>query len=138
VIEGLNRALTELEQQLTDEVDVDELARIALTSTYHLRRMFSALAGMPLSTYVRRRRMTLAAAEVVAEDATLLEIATRYGYGSAEALGRAFREVHGVTPGEARRTDGTDDPATADLPPDHRRRHEHAPPRSREGRVHHR
>ena len=30
-----------------------------------LRRMFSSLAGMPLSEYVRRRRMTVAAAEVV-------------------------------------------------------------------------
>jgi hypothetical protein len=30
-----------------------------------LRRMFSSLAGMPLSAYVRCRRMTVAAAEVV-------------------------------------------------------------------------
>ncbi len=102
MIEELNGALARVEEQLAGEVDVDELARIAMTSTYHLRRMFSALAGMPLSTYVRRRRMTLAAAEVVADEATLLEIATRYGYGSTEAFSRAFRSVHGVTPGDAR------------------------------------
>lgn len=102
MIEELNRVIARVEQQLTGEVDVDELARIAMTSTYHLRRMFSALAGMPLSTYVRRRRMTLAAAEVVADQATLLEVAIRYGYSSTEAFGRAFHAVHGVTPGEAR------------------------------------
>ncbi len=102
MIEGLNRALADIERGLTGEVDVDALARTALTSTYHLRRMFSALAGMPLSVYVRRRRMTLAAAEVVAGDVPLLEIATRYGYGSTEAFGRAFRDVHGVAPAEAR------------------------------------
>jgi AraC family transcriptional regulator len=102
MIEGLNRALAHVEQQLTDEVDVEELARIASTSSYHLRRMFSTLAGMPLSSYVRRRRMTLAAAEVIAGDTTLLEVATRYGYGSTEAFGRAFRQMHGITPGEAR------------------------------------
>lgn len=104
MIEGLNRALAQVEQHLTGEVDVDDLARTAMTSAFHLRRMFSALAGMPLSTYVRRRRMTLAAAEVVAHEPSLLAIATRYGYGSTEAFGRAFREVHGVSPGEARRS----------------------------------
>jgi hypothetical protein len=65
-----------------------------------LRRMFSALAGMPLSEYVRRRRMTVAAAEVVTGIGDLLGIAVRYGYGSAEAFGRAFQSVHGVSPGQ--------------------------------------
>nr|WP_206314509.1 helix-turn-helix domain-containing protein [Streptomyces coryli] len=85
-------------------IDVGELARVAATSEYHLRRMFSALAGMPLSEYIRRRRLTVAGAEVLGGDATLLEIAVRYGYGSGEAFARAFRAVHGVGPGEARRT----------------------------------
>jgi AraC family transcriptional regulator len=102
VIDGLNRVLAEIEQQLNGEIDVEDLARTALTSSYHLRRMFSALAGMPLSTYVRRRRMTLAAAEVIAGRTSLLEIAIRYGYGSSDAFGRAFRDVHGVTPSAAR------------------------------------
>lgn len=102
MIDGLNRALDHLEAHLAEDVDVERLARIATTSSYHLRRMFSSLAGMPLSTYVRRRRMTLAAADVVAGELGLLEIAVRHGYGSAEALGRAFRDVHGLTPGQAR------------------------------------
>lgn len=63
-----------------------------------LRRMFSALAGMPLSEYVRRRRMTVAAPEVVTGIGDLLGIAVRYG--SAEAFGRAFQSVHGVSPGQ--------------------------------------
>jgi AraC family transcriptional regulator len=68
--------------------------------------MFSSLAGMPLSEYVRRRRMTVAAAEVVSGSQDLLGIAVRHGYGSAEAFGRAFRSVHGLSPGEARRDGG--------------------------------
>ncbi len=59
---------------------------------------------MPLSQYIRRRRLTVAGAEVLAGERTLLEIAVRYGYGSGEAFARAFRAVHGVGPGEARRT----------------------------------
>jgi AraC family transcriptional regulator len=104
VLERLNQAMEHIERHLDQSIDAAELARIAATSEYHLRRMFSALAGMPLSEYIRRRRLTVAGAEVLAGDERLLEIAFRYGYGSGEAFARAFRALHGVGPGEARRT----------------------------------
>ncbi|WP_340373895.1 AraC family transcriptional regulator [Streptomyces sp. SS7] len=104
MLERLNQAMEDIEGRLDGQVDVTELARVAATSEYHLRRMFSALAGMPLSEYVRRRRLTVAGAEVLAGRESLLEIAVRYGYGSGEAFARAFRAMHGVGPGEARRT----------------------------------
>ncbi|KUN06656.1 AraC family transcriptional regulator [Streptomyces yokosukanensis] len=104
MLERLNQALEHIEGHLDQDLDVKELARIAATSEHHLRRMFSALAGMPLLEYVRRRRLTLAGAEVLAGRETLLEIAVRYGYGSGEAFARAFRAMHGIGPGEARRT----------------------------------
>ncbi|MEV7771293.1 AraC family transcriptional regulator [Kitasatospora sp. NPDC086791] len=103
MLEHLNRAMEHIERHLDGEVDAAELARIAMTSEYHFRRLFSMLAGMPLSEYVRRRRLTVAGAEVLAGERTLLDIAIRYGYGSGEAFARAFRAVHGVGPGEARR-----------------------------------
>ncbi|MCC0096639.1 AraC family transcriptional regulator [Streptomyces flavotricini] len=104
MLDRLNQAMEHIERHLDQAIEADELARIAATSEYHLRRMFSALAGMPLSQYVRRRRLTLAGAEVLAGRATLLDIAVRYGYGSGEAFARAFRAMHGIGPGEARRT----------------------------------
>jgi len=103
VLEKLNQAMEHIEDRLDRRIEVTELARIAMTSEYHFRRMFSALAGMPLSEYVRRRRLTLAGAEVLTGERTLLEIAVRYGYSSGEAFARAFRAMHGVGPGEARR-----------------------------------
>ncbi|MFI5760893.1 MULTISPECIES: AraC family transcriptional regulator [unclassified Streptomyces] len=104
MLERLNQALDHLESRLDQEIDMAEVARIAAVSEYHFRRLFSALAGMPLPVYVRRRRMTLAGAEVLAGELTLLDVAVRYGYGSGEAFARAFRSVHGIGPGEARRT----------------------------------
>jgi len=95
-----------IERRLDQNIEAAELARIAMTSEYHFRRMFSMLAGIPLSEYVRRRRLTVAGAEVLAGERTLLEIAVRYGYTSGEAFARAFRAVHGIGPGEARRTGG--------------------------------
>jgi AraC family transcriptional regulator len=105
MITVLNRLVDLVEESLTEELDVAGLAVGLGTTEYHVRRMFSSLAGMPLSEYVRRRRMTVAAADVVAGD-DLLGIAVRYGYGSVEAFGRAFRSVHGVGPGDVRRDGG--------------------------------
>ncbi|MEV2276845.1 helix-turn-helix domain-containing protein [Nocardiopsis sp. NPDC049922] len=104
MLDRLNQALERIEEDPGTPVDVAAMAREALTTEHHFRRLFSALAGMPLSEYVRRRRLTLAAAEVLDTRRTLLEVAVRHGYGSAEAFARAFRALHGVGPGEARRT----------------------------------
>jgi AraC family transcriptional regulator len=101
VIAALNRLVDVVDAQLDTDIEVSAVASDAGTTEYHLRRMFSSLAGMPLSEYIRRRRMTLAAGDVIAGD-DLLAIAVRYGYGSAEAFGRAFRSVHGIAPADAR------------------------------------
>lgn len=101
----LNRVVEYIDDHLTDDLDISGLASSLGTTEYHLRRMFSSLAGMPLSEYVRRRRMTVAAAELIG-DGDVLGIAIRYGYGSTEAFGRAFRSVHGVGPADVRRDGG--------------------------------
>ncbi|MFF4826415.1 AraC family transcriptional regulator [Streptomyces sp. NPDC001312] len=106
MISALNQLVDLVEEHLAEELDVDGLARTLGTTEYHLRRMFSSLAGMPLSEYVRRRRMTVAAADVVRGEDDLLSIAVRHGYGSTEAFGRAFRAVHGAAPRDVRREGG--------------------------------
>ena len=106
MISALNQLVDLVEEHLAEELDVHGLARELGTTEYHLRRMFSSLAGMPLSEYVRRRRMTVAAADVVRGEDDLLSIAVRHGYGSTEAFGRAFRAVHGSGPGDVRRAGG--------------------------------
>jgi AraC family transcriptional regulator len=105
VIASLNRLVEVIEENLGEDLDLPRVAMGLGTTEYHLRRMFSSLAGMPLSEYVRRRRMSVAAADVLGQD-DLLTIAVRFGYGSTEAFGRAFRAVHGSSPGDVRRDGG--------------------------------
>ncbi|MFJ6756366.1 GyrI-like domain-containing protein [Streptomyces sp. NPDC091273] len=104
MLERWNQAMEHIECHLDQRIEVADLARIVVTSEYHFRRLFSALAGVPLSEYIRRRRLTVAGAEVLGGERTLLEVAVRYGYTSGEAFARAFRGMHGVGPGEARRS----------------------------------
>lgn len=105
MIAVLNQVLGHIEEHLTEEIDVASLTSGLGTTEYHVRRMFSSLAGMPLSEYIRRRRMTVAAADVLG-GSDLLGTAVRFGYGSTEAFNRAFRAVHGVSPADVRRDGG--------------------------------
>ncbi len=103
-LERMNQALAYIEANLADEIDFKEVERLALCSEYHFRRMFSFLAGLPLSEYIRRRRLTLAAFELAHSEARVIDVALKYGYNSPDAFTRAFVGLHGVTPAEARNT----------------------------------
>jgi len=105
MIGSLNQLVDLVDEHLSEPLDVAGLATQLGTTEYHLRRMFSAIAGMSLSEYVRRRRMTVAAADVIA-GRLLLEVAVSFGYGSTEAFGRAFLAVHGATPAQVRQNGG--------------------------------
>ncbi|MCZ8522476.1 MULTISPECIES: AraC family transcriptional regulator [Paenibacillus] len=100
----MNRALAYIEEHLTDEIDMQEVARIALCSAYHFQRMFSFLSGVSLAEYIRRRRLTLAALDLQHQDIRIIDIAVKYGYASPDSFTRAFQQLHGLTPSEARRS----------------------------------
>lgn len=101
-IKKMNEALSFVEENLTDEIDYKEVARLAFCSEYHFQRMFSFLAGVSLSEYVRRRRLTIAAFELIKNDIKIIDIAIKYGYSSPDSFTRAFQNLHGITPSEAR------------------------------------
>ncbi len=98
----MNGALKYIEENLTNEIDFKEVARIAFCSEYHFKRMFSFLAGISLSEYIRRRRLTLAAFELIDRNVKVIDIAIKYGYTSPDSFARAFHNLHGITPSEAR------------------------------------
>ncbi|MCL2593802.1 MAG: effector binding domain-containing protein, partial [Defluviitaleaceae bacterium] len=62
----------------------------------------SYITGVPLSEYIRCRRLTLAASEIQTSDIKIIDVALKYGYESPEAFSRAFKKFHGTTPLSAR------------------------------------
>ncbi|WP_047981868.1 AraC family transcriptional regulator [Ornithinibacillus contaminans] len=101
-LKAMNHAIDYIEKNLTNTIDYKEVARIAQCSEYHFKRMFSYLAGVSLSAYIRNRRLTLAAFELKDSNPKVIDIAVKYGYQSADSFTRAFQSLHGVTPSEAR------------------------------------
>ncbi len=101
-LEKLNEALCYIEENLVDNINFKEVARRACCSEYHFKRMFSFLAGISLSEYIRRRRLTLAAQELTNSNIRVIDVAIKYGYNSPDAFTRAFQSLHGINPSEAK------------------------------------
>lgn len=97
-IERLNGAINYIEEHLTDEIDYEQLGKIACCSTYHFQRMFTYMAGIPLSEYIRRRKMSLAVVDLQGGKTKIIDVSGKYGYSSPTAFNRAFQAVHGIAP----------------------------------------
>lgn len=97
-IERLNKSINYIEEHITEEISYDELAQIACCSTYHFQRMFTYIAGVSLSEYIRRRKMSLAAVDLQGSNEKIIDISLKYGYSSPTAFNRAFQSIHGVAP----------------------------------------
>lgn len=98
----MNTAINYIEENLTDLLNMEDIARIANCSAFHFQRMFSYMAEIPLSEYIRRRKMTRAAFDLQNTDEKIIDIALKYGYDSPTAFNRAFQNVHGLAPSMAR------------------------------------
>lgn len=98
VLRLLRQAIDYMEDNLKSNIEIDDIARAAMTSKYHFQRMFHALTGFTVTEYVRNRRLTLAAEELARADSKVIDIALKYGYESPEAFAKAFQRMHGVTP----------------------------------------
>ena len=100
---GLNRMIAYIEAHLDEALDNAALARVAGCYQWHLQRMFPFIAGIPLSEYIRRRRLTAAAFALQRGEDKVIDLAAKYGYASPTAFNRAFQAVHGISPSAARR-----------------------------------
>ena len=97
-VERLNQSMEYIEEHLTDEIQMEQLGRIACCSSYHYQRMFNYMAGITLAEYIRRRKMSLAAVDLQAGEERVIDIAQKYGYRSPTAFNRAFQAFHGIAP----------------------------------------
>ena len=96
-IEKMNDAITYIETHLTSEIKTETIAHRANMSLYHFQRMFAVMSGVSLAEYIRRRRMTLAVADLKA-GGKIIDVALKYHYHSPTAFNRAFQSVHMVAP----------------------------------------
>jgi len=97
-LKGMNGVITEIEKKLTEPIELEWLARTASCSVHEFSRIFSYMAGISVSEYIRRRRLSCAALDIRNGDDKIINIAYKYCYDSPSSFTRAFKELHGVAP----------------------------------------
>lgn len=94
--------IEKIENNLTGEINISALARMANMSVYEFRRIFTFVAKIPVNEYIRKRRLSLAAIELKNSLCSITDIALKYGYDTPSSFSRAFKEYHGISPKAAR------------------------------------
>lgn len=99
MLKELNQVMDYIEEHLTEELTLEEIANFAGASDYHLRTVFFHLAGLTLPEYIKNRRLA-EANRALLKGHSVTEVAYRYGYQSLDGFTRAFKKWSGFLPSE--------------------------------------
>jgi len=102
-VEGMGNAVCYIEDNLDGELNAEDIAKQACVSCFYFQKAFAMLCGFTVGEYIRLRRLTLAAGELVSTDNKIIDIAVKYGYDSPDSFTKAFTRFHGVTPSAVRK-----------------------------------
>ncbi len=100
--ENIQKSLDFIEQHLKDDIDINTVVRQSGYSTTHFYRIFQALIGETVKDYIRKRRLSEAAIDILISDNRIIDIAFEYCFNSQEVFTRAFAQIFGITPGRYR------------------------------------
>lgn len=101
--EAISEAVRFMESHITEDITVNAVAEHVHISPFYFHRGFSMLCGFSVAEYIRSRRMSLAGEELMTGKATIMMLAVKYGYDSADSFSKAFYRFHGVLPQTARK-----------------------------------
>ena len=100
--EKIAQILSYINENLSRELSVDQLAERVYLSRYHFMRLFKAQTGTTVHAYVRQKRL-LSAARLIREGVPAGQAAAECGFNDYSAFSRAFRESFGVSPGQLKK-----------------------------------
>ena len=100
VVEDL---LVWIDENLDKPLRIDDIARYAGYSKWHLQRMFLSHTGHTLARYIRERKLGLAARDLCTSTETVYQICLRYGFESQQSFTRIFTKTFSLPPGMYRK-----------------------------------
>ena len=101
--ESISKAIEYIENNLTNDITVEDIAKKLYLSPFYFQKGFSIVCGYGVGEYIRNRRLSVAASELLQTDHKIIDIALKYGYDSPDSFTKAFTRFHGSTPTAVRR-----------------------------------
>jgi AraC family transcriptional regulator len=101
-IDKIQKSLDYIEENLCENITLDDLASKALCSKFHYHRIFQGLVGYPVAQYIKQRKLSVAANNLLNTNSKITDIAMDFGFNSHAVFDRAFRNFYGLTPSEYR------------------------------------
>lgn len=101
--ERIQKSIDDIENHLEKEIDLRRAAQEAYMSPLSFYRLFFALVGHSVKEYIRLRRISLAARDLIHTDSCVIDLAMKYGFDSSDAFSRAFRRITGFLPSAFRK-----------------------------------
>ena len=101
--EQIQQTVEYIEEHLSEDLKIENLAKMAALSPFYFQRLFSCLVKKPVIEYVKLRRMAKATEILLVKDRRILDIALDLGFSSHELFTRTFKDTFGMTPDEYRR-----------------------------------
>lgn len=99
---NLQRALNYIENNITEDISLYDIALIAGFSVPHFYRLFKKLTGDTVGEYILRRKMAMAVTDLTNSSKSVSSIAFEYGFESHDVFTRAFKRVYGISPSQYR------------------------------------
>ena len=100
--QAVRRAREYLDAHYAENITLDDLARVAYLSPYHLTRVFTNEVGLPPHAYLTQVRIQYAK-RLLSSDCPLTDVAYDVGFSDQSHLNRRFKRIVGLTPGEYRK-----------------------------------
>lgn len=98
----VNRVVEYVNENYTEDITLDSIARIAGFSKCYFSRMFTRYTGTSFSQYLLRKRISVAADLLTTTRLSIVQVSLQSGFSSLSTFNRTFKDVHGCTPTEFR------------------------------------
>ncbi|MEC0172333.1 AraC family transcriptional regulator [Paenibacillus graminis] len=99
---AIGKAIVFIENSLYEPIAACDVAKAVSYSYYHFHRYFQGIMGETIGSYIRTRRLTQAAWDLVHSERKILDIGVSLYFETAESFTRAFKDRYGITPTEYR------------------------------------
>ena len=98
-ISRINNVMDFVEKNLEKELPLEYVSKAANFSPFHFHRIFSAITGEKINSFIQRKRIEkIASLLLLGSDIPLTDLAFKYGFNSGASFSRAFKKFYGITP----------------------------------------